>query len=109
MSEERGPRRRGITVMAPHHSRDAGGIALVEARHPVVLAVDDDRGIRDVLAGTLEGHYDLVLAADGQAAIEAFEEQRFDAVLLDIRMPGMGGLEVLRRMKAIEPRVEIIL
>lgn len=84
-------------------------MALADARRPVVLAVDDDRGIRDVLAGTLEGHYDIVMAADGEAAIQAFEEQRFDAVLLDIRMPGLGGIDVLRRMKTIEPRVEIIL
>jgi DNA-binding NtrC family response regulator len=82
---------------------------VAESRRPVVLVVDDDRGIRDVLAGTLEADYDVVLAADGPAAIEAFEQQRFDAVLLDIRMPGMGGLEVLRHMKAIEPRVEVIL
>lgn len=82
---------------------------MVESRRPVVLAVDDDRGIRDVLIGTLEADYDVVMAVDGPTAIEAFQQQRFDAVILDIRMPGMGGLEVLRRMKAIEPRVEIIL
>jgi DNA-binding NtrC family response regulator len=82
---------------------------VLERRRPVVLIVDDDRGIRAVLAGTLEADYDVVVAVDGPSALEAFEQQRFDAVLLDIRMPGMGGLEVLRRMKAIEPRVEVIL
>lgn len=82
---------------------------MLERRRPVVLVVDDDRGIRGVLAGTLEAEYDVVEAVSGPEALEAFEQQRFDAVLLDIRMPMMGGLEVLRRMKAIEPRVEVIL
>jgi CheY-like chemotaxis protein/AraC-like DNA-binding protein len=82
---------------------------VLERRRPVVLIVDDDRGIRGVLSGTLEGDYEVVEAVSGPDALEVFEQQRFDAVLLDIRMPGMGGLEVLRRMKAIEPRVEVIL
>jgi DNA-binding NtrC family response regulator len=82
---------------------------VLERRRPVVLIVDDDRGIRGVLTGTLEKNYEVVEVASGPEALEAFEQQRFDAVLLDIRMPGMGGLEVLRRMKAIEPRVEVIL
>jgi DNA-binding NtrC family response regulator len=82
---------------------------VLERRRPVVLIVDDDRGIRGVLAGTVEAEYDVVEAVSGPEALAAFEQQRFDAVLLDIRMPGMGGLEVLRRMKAIEPRVEVIL
>jgi DNA-binding NtrC family response regulator len=82
---------------------------VLERRRPVILIVDDDRGIRGVLSETLETDYDVMEAVSGPEALEAFEQQRFDAVLLDIRMPGMGGLEVLRRMKAIEPRVEVIL
>ena len=80
-----------------------------ERRRSVVLIVDDNSGIRGLLTGTLESDYDVVGAVDGPTALEAFERQRIDAVLLDIRMPGMDGLEVLRRMKAIEPRVEVIL
>ena len=82
---------------------------MLERQRPVVLVVDDDQGVRGALAGTLEEEYEAVEAAAGPDALEAFEQRRFDAVLLDIRMPGMGGLEVLRRMKAIEPRVEVIL
>ena len=82
---------------------------MLERRRPVILIVDDDPGIRGVLVGTLESDYDVVVAVDGPSALEAFEQQRIDAVILDVRMPGMGGLEVLRRMKAIEPRVEVIL
>jgi len=82
---------------------------MLERRRPVVLIVDDNIGIRGLLVGTLESEYEVVGAVDGPTALAAFEQQRIDAVLLDIRMPGMDGLEVLRRMKAIEPRVEVIL
>ena len=82
---------------------------MLERRRPVVLIVDDDRGVRSVLAGTFEEEYEAVEAVSGPEALRLFEERRFDAVVLDIRMPEMGGLEVLRRMKAIEPRVEVIL
>jgi DNA-binding NtrC family response regulator len=78
-------------------------------RRPAVLIVDDDREIRAVLSATLDGDYAVVAAVSGPEALEIFEQQRFDVVLLDIRMPIMDGLEVLRRMKAIEPRVEVIL
>ena len=82
---------------------------MLEPRRPVVLVVDDDQGVRGALVGTLEEDYEAVEAVSGPAALEAFEQRRFDAVMLDIRMPEMGGIEVLRRMKAIEPRVEVIL
>ena len=82
---------------------------MLERRRPVVLIVDDDRGVRGALAGTFEEEYEVVGAVSGPDALQAFEERRFDAVVLDIRMPEMSGLEVLRRMKAIEPRVEVIL
>jgi CheY-like chemotaxis protein len=82
---------------------------VLERRRPVVLVVDDDHAVRGALAETLREEYEPVEAASGPAALEQFEDRRFDAVMLDIRMPEMSGIEVLRRMKAIEPRVEIIL
>jgi len=82
---------------------------VVLERRPVVLIVDDDRAVRGALASTFEEEYEVVEAVSGPEALQVFEERRFDAVVLDIRMPEMGGLEVLRRMKAIEPRVEVML
>ena len=82
---------------------------MAEPRRPVVLIVDDDRGIRGVLGEMLAADYELVMAHDGPTALDAFERRRMDAVILDVRMPGMDGLEVLRRMKTIDPRVEVIL
>ena len=66
-----------------------------------VLVVDDDEMNRLTLAGLLEGEgYRARIAEDGYQALEALEDQEFDAVLLDILMPGIDGLEVLRQVKA---------
>ncbi len=66
-----------------------------------VLVVDDDHANRDVLDRRLarEG-YAVVQAADGAAALALLEAERFDLVLLDVTMPGLGGVEVLHRIRA---------
>jgi YesN/AraC family two-component response regulator len=51
----------------------------------------------------------VVTAGDGRTALQVFRQRSVDAVLLDVRMPDMGGLEVLRQMQAIDPRVDVIL
>ena len=67
----------------------------------VVLIVDDDADLRADLCDTLGdlGHVPLP-AADGKAALAALERGGIQAVLLDLRMPGMGGMEVLERIRA---------
>lgn len=66
-----------------------------------VLVVDDDEMNRLTLAGLLESEgYRARTVEDGYQALEALEEQEFDAILLDILMPGIDGLEVLRQVKA---------
>jgi two-component system, NtrC family, nitrogen regulation response regulator NtrX len=64
-----------------------------------VLIVDDDPGIRDTLRMILEYEgYEVATAGDGKAALSSLETDRVDAVLLDIKMPGMDGLEILDRI-----------
>src|SRR5437870_3562772 len=82
---------------------------MAHARRPVVLVVDDDPGIRDALSMVLESDYAVVTAADGRTALEVFRQRSVDAVLLDLRLPDIGGLDVLRQMRAIDPRVDVIL
>jgi DNA-binding NtrC family response regulator len=68
---------------------------------PTVLIVDDDAALRESLAETLAdlGHR-AEQAADGAAALRRVAEGGIDAVLLDLRMPGLDGMEVLRRLRA---------
>lgn len=74
-----------------------------------ILVVEDDKNIRDVVCYNLmaEG-YEVVAAHDGEKALEAFEKENPDLVLLDIMMPKMDGFEVCRRIRKVS-QVPIIM
>lgn len=63
-----------------------------------VLIVEDDREIADLLAQILDGVYDVVIATDGQRALDLLDEEPFDAVVVDMVMPILDGLSLMRRM-----------
>src|SRR5213596_2414132 len=64
-----------------------------------ILVVDDEETFRFLIGNRLEGSGHLVeTVASGEAALERIAEKAFDVMLLDLRMPGLGGLEVLRRL-----------
>ena len=66
-----------------------------------ILVVDDDRSVRESLRRSLAFNgYQVDLASDGQAALDAVLAQRPDAMVLDVMMPRLDGLEVCRRMRA---------
>jgi class 3 adenylate cyclase/CheY-like chemotaxis protein len=65
-----------------------------------VLVVDDNEMNRDMLSRRLEGRgYAVAIAENGQRALDLIAEQPFDTVILDVMMPGINGLEVLRRVR----------
>ncbi len=70
-------------------------------RSPRILLVDDEQSIQTLLSYPLrkEG-YDVVQATDGRQALERFEEQPFDLVVLDLMLPSIDGLEVCRRLRS---------
>jgi len=75
-----------------------------------LLIVDDERSIRLSLRTVLANFgFDIVEAARGEEALALVRTAQFDAVLLDINMPGMGGIEVCRIMRKSAPRLPILM
>ena len=72
------------------------------AKPRLLLLVDDDDDIREVAAAALElvDGFRIVVATSGRDAVRQAQEHRPDAILLDVMMPGMDGLETLRRLKS---------
>jgi len=64
-----------------------------------VLIVDDDAAIRTLFENTFSDACRIFSAAEGEAALELIDREKPDLVFLDIEMPGISGLEVLRRIK----------
>jgi two-component system response regulator MprA len=75
-----------------------------------VLVVDDEPAVREVLARILEVEgFEVALAGDGRAAVRAQAATPADAVLLDILMPGLDGLEVCRRLRDTGDRTPVLM
>jgi DNA-binding NtrC family response regulator len=75
-----------------------------------VLFVDDEAPIRDVMRIELPrmGH-EAVICEDGKSAIAAIEKNSFDAAIVDLRMPGISGWDVVSQLRTVAPETEIII
>lgn len=75
-----------------------------------ILLVDDDAGIRRALSTTLRAFsFTVDQAPDGESALPLIRAQQFDAVLLDMNMPGMGGIETCRQIRRTAPLLPILM
>ncbi len=74
-----------------------------------LLLVDDDPDMLDVLREHFEGRYEVMTATSGADAVDRFASQRPDAVFLDITMPGLSGVDVLKLFKQSDARVPVIM
>lgn len=76
-----------------------------------ILVVDDNPAEQYLLQAVLEGSkdYRVLKAGDGRAALQQAEQSSPDAVLLDVRLPGLGGMEVLKELKESHPRMPVIM
>ncbi|MGH9915069.1 MAG: response regulator, partial [Pyrinomonadaceae bacterium] len=80
------------------------------ARKGSVLVVDDEEIMRDVLSTLLiaEG-YRVDLAKTGEEGLEAYTRRTFDVVLLDVAMPGIGGISTLEELLRLDPEAVIVM
>jgi len=78
-------------------------------RKPTLLVVDDEEGPRQSLRVVFKDDYQLLLAGDGPTAIQLAQENRIDVAVLDIRMAGMSGIEVLERLKFVDATIEVVM
>ena len=75
-----------------------------------ILVVDDERAVRESLRRALELEgYDVELASDGREAVDRLDEVEPDAVILDVLMPGLDGLEVCRQLRSAGNRLPILM
>ncbi len=75
-----------------------------------VLFADDERSLQEVMRTEIPqlGH-EVIVCPDGKAAVKALEKNTFDAAILDLRMPGLTGIEVLEQIKQVAPDTDVII
>jgi two-component system, NtrC family, response regulator AtoC len=79
-------------------------------KQPAILIVDDERNTREGLQRALQERYNVMLAEDGQTALHMLESASVDVLLTDLRMPGVDGITLMRRARALEnPPVCIVM
>jgi len=76
---------------------------------PNILVVDDEVNVIESFKQLLKDNYKVLTATNGEEALEKVEKENLDIVLLDIRMPGMDGIEVLRRIEEMKENVDVIM
>jgi signal transduction histidine kinase len=90
-----------VTTLAPVTARPR--------RKGTLLIVDDEDGARQSLRVIFKDDYDILMAADGATAVGLAQKNKVDVAVLDIRMAGMSGIEVLERLKYVDPAIEAVM
>jgi signal transduction histidine kinase len=90
-----------VTTLAPVNGRPR--------RKGMLLIVDDEEGARQSLRVIFKDDYNILLAADGATAVDLAQKNKVDVAVLDIRMAGMSGIEVLERLKYVNPAIEAVM
>jgi DNA-binding NtrC family response regulator len=79
------------------------------AQPKTILICDDDQGMRDTLSSILKGDYRVLTVSSGEAALVLLREEEIDVLLLDVRLPGISGFDVLRIVKENYSLIECIM
>ena len=86
-----------------------GAPPLTTRRRGTVLVVDDEEGVRASIRAILEETCEVLEAEHGAAALEILAQREVDLVMLDQRMPGEAGVDILPRVKALDPSVVVVI
>jgi signal transduction histidine kinase len=76
---------------------------------PVLMVVDDDDGVRLSLRVLFSSDYQVLLADSGMQALSVLQSNPVDVVILDLNMPGMTGIQLLEKLKRLDPSLEVII
>src|SRR5262245_37073662 len=76
---------------------------------PRVLVVDDEEGPREAIRMILKPHYQVFTAGSGEEVLAAMPGLRPDVIFMDVKMPRMDGVQLLERVKAVDPGVEVVM
>ncbi|HXH27509.1 MAG TPA: fused response regulator/phosphatase [Candidatus Polarisedimenticolia bacterium] len=77
--------------------------------HERILVVDDEPAMLRTVSRILSPRYDVQGFSDGAQALASFRATPYDLAIIDVRMPGMDGFELMREIKKVNPRIEVIL
>jgi len=81
----------------------------VEVKRAKILCIDDEEGMREMLSFVLESEgYEVKTADTGENGLMTLEEERFDMVITDMKMPGIDGVEVVKRLKQLDLTIQVI-
>jgi signal transduction histidine kinase len=100
-----------VTASRPNAVNPTTGDAVIspQKRRGTLLIVDDEDGPRQALRVIFKDDYEVFMASSGPEAIELAREKHIDVAVLDIRMAGMSGIEVLERLKYVDSEIEAIM
>src|SRR5512140_2917897 len=98
-----------MSLLEAPEFQEASATEATPVRKGRLLVVDDEDGPRQSLRVIFKDDYEVLMADDGPAAIAMAQAQRIDVAVLDIRMVGMSGIEVLERLKYVDPGIEVIM
>src|SRR3954463_2234277 len=93
----------------PHISLDRMPALSMTPAMKTVLICDDDQGMRDTIAAILGRDYRVLTVASGEAALTLLRQEEVDMILLDVRLPGISGFDVLRIVKENYSLIECIM
>src|SRR5205809_2067894 len=82
----------------------------MNGQKPLLVVIDDEQGILDVISRYAQrAGYEVIACSSGRDAVVQLQTRRADLVMVDLRMPDVGGLDVLRAIREIDPRCQAVL